>query len=357
VFDDIIIPNMSNARLERPAVVVFNPEGGSYSQEAFDEFLAPLQRALPDVVPLETYPDREKTAIALSEAVNDVEGHAESDEGGAHIVIFGGDGTVHQVILGVAERRMKNAVIAGKEGGTKCNTGRAFIPHVSTLGALKHGVAMDVPLLRTDWVTPNGEKHAVHSVDDVAFGAPVTALERVVARKPITRKLGNLAARRDEVVTTLSAIVRHESFTAKFADGIVQELASLAVSNIHWIAGDGRMRVPANGPYTKLMTAGSEGMIMTGARLSALALGIYSGERQYSGTTFKVETRDQTPLMMELDGELCEDDRRLSVEHGSEVTIEKDWENSFRTFSTSLPMIYQVLRQRWVMQNNLLTKL
>lgn len=324
-------------------MLVANPAGGTFVEENFKTFQQGLEwEWQAEVVSVETSREREKTALATAQRVNEVE--SRGSEAGARkpaiIIPYGGDGTIHHVVNGAREHGLTNIIVPANEAGTKRNTARALSPKAKMIDVLLHGVPVSIPLVRTSWETETGEQRELLSVDECAFGASVTALERVVERKDMNRERSLVAREWDEVMTTVNAVANHPTFTARFDDGRVIELASLIFGHCHLIAGKGKVPITNADPNLWILATGKQGKVATFVSLLRLAGGMLPGElTSIAPTSFMIETQDDSPVPIEGDGEYEIDGERLLAASKTRVTVGVSGDHRFMTLATNPKLI------------------
>lgn len=319
-----------------------NPKGGSY-----DAFLAYEKMQLSqwpgeyDIV--YTSLDRHQTAADIAEMVK--------DDPTAVIVTHTGDGGHRDVALGVIDNNLPNPVVA-EWGGTKCDTAHALRGRTSILDVIAKGIEMEVPVLSTQYVTPEDKKFVVESVDNVGFMSPVAVMKAVDAKKARNKERSYFARYASEASTTIDAIANHPTFIALFPDGRKVSLATLMIAHNEFMAGDGKMHVTKADWFTRVIAVGSENAAMTGLRMTGLASGIYRGKRQFGPLRFKVlpDIREDNPILSTVpflvDGEYQENEQDLELPMESEVTVDLNFKRTYTTITTSPKMIRRAAEHR-----------
>jgi diacylglycerol kinase family enzyme len=315
-------------------LVVRNPNSGQSivsgssggfpgDSEKFSAFLGEVAKLPIDYEVMDTCEDPAQTKFALKREV----------QSGDAVVVFAGDGGYSQVARGMAELELPNVCVP-LSGGTKNNTARAYNGSKSLRDILEHGQVASVALLETSWVTPSQETHAVHSVDDSALMAPVSAIRRVTEKKPINRQRNKAARWLSEVFTTLSAIADHPPMTVQF-DGLEEEqLASLIFGHNYYLAGDGRMHVTAFEDRYEMLKTPPEGLAKTAWRMGKLACGRLYGDINDAPTTFTVSSKNDAPIPLQVDGDHIINRQALAIEPGSSVTAGLAANKQFNTLAT-----------------------
>ncbi|HLM56190.1 MAG TPA: diacylglycerol kinase family protein [Pyrinomonadaceae bacterium] len=234
-------------------------------------------------------------------------------EGFSRIAVFGGDGTLHEVVQGlmsVEARRRSRVGLAFLAAGTSCDFDKSFPPTRSALERLTGTRLCPLDLIRLRCAAADGRVRVQYAVNASHLGVIAEATSTYRRGGCVVRMARRLGVNAAYTAAALAAIGRHGPMWGELSvDGGAAStlaLSSLSVFKTPWVAG--RMRMGGNvrrGDGTLgLLTFGASGR----AALLRALVSLFSGGVERRGPAELRRCRAVTfaapGAQVEADGEL-----------------------------------------------------